>query len=79
MIEIGRYVRVKPQGLARAEPTADEGGGLYVYFKRFDVENGREVEPERSFLSWSEMESHLARCEADAGALRELLALRPRA
>lgn len=79
MIEINRFIRVRPEGLARAVPTDDEGGGLYVYFKRFDVENGREIEPERSFVSWADMEARLAECDAHAGVLRELIALRKRA
>lgn len=78
MIELSRYVRLKPEGLVRAEPTTDNGGGLHVYFKRFDVENGREIEPEKSFLSWGEIESRLAECDAQAAALRGLIGLRPR-
>lgn len=78
MIELSRYVRLKPEGFARAEPTADDGGGLHIYFKRFDVENGREIEPEKSFLAWSEIESKLAECDAHATALRGLIALRPK-
>jgi len=79
MIELNRYVRVKPDGLAKAVPTDDDGGGIYVYFKRFDVENGREIEPERSFLSWADIERHLAECEAHAAVLREFMALRAKA
>jgi hypothetical protein len=77
MIEINRYIRVKPGGLSWGEATADQGGGLYVYFKRFDVENGKEIEPERSFLKFEDLEARLAEMEKQSVAIRELLLLKP--
>jgi len=77
MIEINRYIRVKPHGLSWAEATADQGGGLYVYFKRFDVETGKEIESERSFLKFEDLEAKLAEMEKQGLAIRELLRLKP--
>lgn len=77
MIEINRYLRLKPAGLAWAEPTADDGGGLYVYFKRFDVETGKELEHERSFLKFEDLEKRLQEMEKEMPVLRELLQLKP--
>lgn len=75
MIELNRYARVKPAGLVRAEPTED-GGGLNVFFKRFDVETGREIDPETSFMAWAEMEDKLREVVSQEAVLRELLSLR---
>jgi hypothetical protein len=77
MIEINRYIRLKPNGLAWAEVTRDDDGGLYVYFKRFDVETGKEVDPERSFLKFEDIESNLNEMEKQSVAMRELLRLKP--
>lgn len=77
MIEINRYIRVKPNGLSWAEATADQGGGLYVYFKRFDVETGKEIESERSFLKFEDLEAKLAEIEKQLPVIHEFLRLKP--
>jgi hypothetical protein len=77
MIELNRYVRVKPAGLSWAEVTREDGGGLNIHFKRFDVENGREIEPEKSFVAWKELEEKQAELEKQIVAIREFLALKP--
>lgn len=78
MIELNRFIRVRPEGLAHLEVTAEDGGGVVVYFSRFDVETGKPIEPERSFLAFSEIEAKLAEMERQILALRELAALKPR-
>lgn len=77
MIEIDRHIRLKPQGLTWAEATPDQGGGLYVYFKRFDPETGKEVESERSFLKFEDLEAKLGEMERHSAAIREFLKLKP--
>lgn len=77
MIEFSRYLRLKPRGLVGTEGVSAEG--LTVTFKRFDVENGEEVDPERSFLTWEELEKKLADVEAAAVVIRELLSKKPTA
>jgi hypothetical protein len=79
VIEFNRYIRVKPQGLVHVEATEERGGGLWVIFKRFDVENGREIEPERSFLSFTEIHSKLSEMEAQIKVLREFARLSEKA
>lgn len=75
MIELVRYARVKPQGLASSRVLED--GTVCVEFKRFDVENGKEVEPERSILTFLEIETRLAEIIAERAVVEELLALKP--
>jgi hypothetical protein len=78
MIEINRWIRVKPQGLCWAERATDNGDeGVYVYFKRFDVENGKVLDPERSFLTFKDLEEKLAESERQAPVIKELLGLKP--
>lgn len=79
MIEFNRFIRVKPEGLVRVEATEEQGGGLWVIFKRFDVENGREIEPERSFLASTEIHERLAEMEKHIVVLREFARLTPKA
>ena len=77
MIELNRFIRLKPDGLTRVEATAKEGGGVNVYFKRFDVETGKEIEPETSFLSFSEIDLKVEEMERHLAALREFSRLKP--
>lgn len=72
MIELCRYARLKPQGLAWIEP-APEGDGITVCFKRFDPEDGKEVAPERSFLLFKDIEIFLSEIESQAPVAREIL------
>jgi hypothetical protein len=79
MIEINRYVRLKPQGLVRFEVTKEhEEVGIKVIFKRFDVETGKEIDPEISFVSFAEVDGRLSEMEKQIEVLREFSALRPR-
>lgn len=75
MIEFSRYLRLKPKGLVGTEPPQTDG--ITVVFKRFDVESGEEVEPERSFMTWDELEKKLSEVEAAALVIRELLSEKP--
>lgn len=79
MIEIDRWIRLKPEGLCWAEPTDADGGGVMVNFKRFSVENGKELPPEQSFLTFKGMEEKLAEIERQIPVLKELISLRPKA
>lgn len=74
MIELGRYTRLKPEGFAVAVLVE---GGMEVRFKRFDVENGKELPPEVSFLTFEEIEAKLKEYEAHVLVLRELAGLKP--
>lgn len=76
MIELNRYARVKPEGLVVAK--AVDSVGLNVYFKRFDVENGKEIEPEISYLRFAELEDKLAELKRQQLVVEELLVLRPK-
>jgi hypothetical protein len=75
MIELLRYARVKPDNLVHAELDPD-GSGVIIYFKRFDVENGREVEPETSRVSFKDLETRLTETDTERKVLVELLGLR---
>lgn len=85
MIELPRYARDHAEGLASAEivlsritvGTEPDVAGLSVKFKRFDVRNGRELDPEESFVTFDELEKHLVELEISLGAVKELLALKP--
>lgn len=77
MIEINRFIRLRPHGLVRLEVVPGDGSGVNVFFKRFDVETGREIEPEVSFLTFSEIDAKLSEMERHVAVLRELSALRP--
>lgn len=83
MIELQRYARVKPQGLVSAEPYVPAAGqfppppSVVVQFKRFDVENGKEVEPETCIVSFEDLEKRLVELKAETEVVQELLALKP--
>lgn len=49
MIDIERYVRLSPRGLAEIKKEEDK---LYIVFKRFSTEDGSEIinEPEKQLL-----------------------------
>jgi hypothetical protein len=78
MIEIDRWIRLKPEDLCTVEPTDADGGGVFVNFKRFSVENGKELPPERSFLTFKDLEEKLAEIERQAPILKEFLGLKPK-
>jgi len=73
MIELIRYHRVKPQGLVSAR---NENGLVAVEFKRFNVENGREEDPERCLLTFGELEKRLVELTAETEVVLELLRLK---
>lgn len=75
MIEFSRYLRLKPKGLVSSDVFDQDG--INVTFKRFDVETGEELDPERSFLTWEELQKKLAEVEAAAVVIRELLEKKP--
>lgn len=75
MIELIRYARVKPRGLVSAAVMPD--GVVRIQFKRHDVEDGREVEPEEYLLTFTELEARLVDAKMELEALHELLALKP--
>lgn len=75
MIELVRYARVKPQGLVSSRVTPE--GSVCVEFKRFDVENGKEVSPEQCFLTFEEIEVRHMELKAEMAVVQELLALKP--
>lgn len=75
MIELVRYARVKPQGLVSASVNAD--GQVRVLFKRFDVENGKEVEPEECLLTFAELEARFTEIKKELEVVQELLTLKP--
>lgn len=76
MIEFSRYTRLKPQGLVSAVP---DGDALFVDFKRFDNENGRELPtPERCRVTFTELTEKAAELERDLAVVRELLGLKPK-
>ena len=62
MIDITRFIRLRPEGCASVvrEPAAglppDSGEPIFhLVFKRFNPENGRELEPERQLLREAEL------------------------
>lgn len=84
MIELLRYARDHAEGLVTAEVVPGSAlfgppqpPGVNVQFKRFDVRNGRELEPEVSFVTFIELEKHLNELEIELSAVKELLALKP--
>lgn len=75
MIELGRYARVKPDGLVSVVEPSETG--IEVHFKRFDPENGKEVSPEISKLTFTEIEEEIRKHEIGLVVLRELIGHRP--
>lgn len=75
MIELVRYARVKPKGLVSASVTPE--GDVKVLFKRFDVEDGREVDPETCLLTFAEIEARYEEIKKELEVVQELLALKP--
>lgn len=76
MIEVLRYARLKPEGLASATHVAPEA--ILVRFKRFNVENGKEDTPEESFVTYSDLEAREEVLKKELDVIREFLALKPR-
>lgn len=76
MIELLRYARLKPDGLASARLMPD--GDVAVEFKRFSVENGKELEPEESVFPFASLEARLSEVTKELEVLRELIALKSR-
>lgn len=76
MIELSRYHRLKPRGLASA--VVREDGSLEVVFKRFSVEDATEMEPERSIITFEDLEKRLAEIDTEKQVIIEFLNLRPR-
>ena len=74
MIELTRYHRLKPKGLASA--SLDEPGMVCVTFKRFDVETGMEIPPEQSLLSFYELEHRQDVLKMELEVVQELLGLK---
>ena len=75
MIEFSRYARCKPQGLVKA---VLDGDGIFVDFKMFDPENGKErPEPERSRLTFQEIEREIDKLELGLSILKEFIKLKP--
>lgn len=72
MIELLRYARLKPKF---ASAKADPDGTVTVYFKRFDVATGAELEPETCVLTKNELRDRLADTEKEMAVLKELLDL----
>lgn len=82
MIELLRYARLKPDGLASAEarPPDNELGAPHVavIFKRFSVENGKEIPPEASLVVFEDLERRQAELRTELEVVQELLALKPK-
>lgn len=76
MIELLRYARLKPEGVVSAQLMPD--GTVQVEFKRFSVENGKEIEPEQCALTFEELEARLDETKKELGVIEELLALKPK-
>ena len=73
MIELLRYYRLrhdpsepKPEFLL-----APDRMGVLVRFKRFDPGNGKEIEPEESYVSFSSIEERLKEIPCEESTLRE--------
>lgn len=76
MIELLRYARLKPEGVVSAQLLPD--GTVRVEFKRFSVENGKEIEPEQCAMTFEELEIRLDETKKELGVIEELLALKPK-
>jgi uncharacterized radical SAM superfamily protein len=76
MIELLRYARLKPEGVVSAQVTPN--GTIQVEFKRFSVENGKEIEPEQCAITFEELETRLDEARKELGVIEELLALKPK-
>lgn len=74
MIELLRYARVKPAGLVSAKLL--DGDDVCVLFKRFDVENGKEVDPEECVFPYADLVERLKELKKELVVVEELLALR---
>lgn len=73
MIELLRYARVKSQGLVSARLLSD--GQVCVEFKRFDPENGKEVEPEQCLMKVEDLTKRLAEIDVERAVVVEILDL----
>jgi len=51
--------------------------GLVIFFKRFDVSNGKEVSPEESYVPFRDLEGRLVELQTELEVVKELLALKP--
>lgn len=75
MIEFRRYARNKSQGLVSAYAVGE--GQVQVDFKRFDPENGKEVDPEVCLVTFEELEAKQAELVLALAVVKELLKLKP--
>lgn len=75
MIELLRYARLKAHPNKLVSAKADPDGTVTVFFKRFSVEHGEELEPETSIVTKNELRDRLAEIEKELSVVRELLAL----
>jgi hypothetical protein len=84
MIEFTRYTRLKPLGFVNvvldrlpSVSNAEPEPGLFVDFKRFDPETGKELaDPERCWVTFAELEAKRRELESNLAVVKELLAFR---
>jgi hypothetical protein len=70
MIDLKRFNRQRPKGLAKIIPFED---GFALRFSRFDIENGQEIPPEVQKISMDELAKKKSDVEKELSALNEII------
>lgn len=78
MIELLRYHRLKPRGLASARAVDPLIGtpGVLVEFKRFSPEDAGEIEPEQSVVTVASLQERLAEIVKEREVILEFLSIK---
>ena len=71
-MDINRFRRLSAEGLAEV---TSSNGDSYLSFKRFDPENGRELEPELQLISKAVLEQRKSELTDELETISELLKL----
>ena len=72
MVDLTRFHRVHPNGMCKVERVG-KLDSFAVIFKRFDPENGAELEPERNYFTTTEMEAKKQELAGQLAAAQQLL------
>jgi len=72
MVDLTRFHRVHPNGMCKVERVGNTES-CAVIFKRFDPEDGKELDPERNYFTVREMEAKKLELTNQLAAAQQIL------
>ena len=69
-MDIKRFGRLSKDGYASV---MTRNGNIYLSFRRFDVENGSELEPELQAITEGQLETRLEELQAELEIIKEVM------